>query len=63
MTLFEGKKNEIREIFKSLNLQVNKLKRTQHGPFLLKNMKPGDIKEVTVNEINLYENYIRNKEG
>lgn len=63
MTLFEGKKNEIREIFKSLNLQVNKLKRTQHGPFLLKNMKPGDIKEVTANEINLYENYIRNKKG
>ena len=62
MTLFEGKKNEIREIFKSLNLQVSKLKRTQYGPFLLKNMKPGEMKEVTINEINQYENYIRNKE-
>jgi len=61
MTLHEGKKNEIREIFKSINLQVNKLKRIQHGPFILSDMKPGEIKKATKHEIDQYENYIRNK--
>ncbi len=41
--LKEGKKNEIREIFKSMKLQVNKLKRIAYGPFKLEKMKPGEI--------------------
>lgn len=59
--LREGKKNEIREIFKEMNLQVNKLKRISYGPFLISNIKPGEIRKVTKIEMNRYENYIRHK--
>jgi len=57
--LKEGKKNEIREIFKSMNLQVNKLKRIVYGPFKLEKMKPGEIQIANKKEIQQYENYIR----
>lgn len=59
MHLREGKKNEIREIFKSLDLQVNKLKRIKFGPFALDKMLPGEIKKASDLEIKKYENYIR----
>jgi len=59
MNLREGKKNEIREIFKSLDLQVNKLKRIKFGPFALDKMLPGEIKKASDLEIKKYENYIR----
>ena len=59
--LREGKKNEIREIFKEMNLQVNKLRRISYGPFLISNIKPGEIRKVTKIEMNRYENYIRHK--
>ena len=61
MTLQEGKKNEIRKIFKSINMQVNRLKRISFGPFLLNKMQPGEIKKVTNAEKKIYENYFRNK--
>jgi len=63
INLHEGKKNEIREIFKSVNLQVNKLKRIAYGPFKLNNMQPGSIEEVSKLELKKYENYIRDKKG
>tara|TARA_B100001027_G_scaffold102129_1_gene70205 strand:+ start:4429 stop:5166 length:738 start_codon:yes stop_codon:yes gene_type:complete len=63
ITLFEGKKNEIKEIFKSIKLQVNKLKRVKYGPFCLNRMKPLDIKEITNSEFKEYENYIRKQKG
>ncbi len=56
--LKEGKKNEIREIFKSMKLQVNKLKRIAYGPFKLEKMKPGEIQKANSKEIKQYENYI-----
>lgn len=59
--LNEGKKNEIREILREINLQVNKLKRISYGPFKLEKMISGQIKKVSKEEINKYENYIRNK--
>ena len=34
ISLIEGKKNEIRNIFKFLDLKVNKLKRISYGPFV-----------------------------
>jgi 23S rRNA pseudouridine2605 synthase len=61
ISLKEGKKNEIREIFKSLNLQVNKLKRVSFGPFGLDKMKVGQIKKVSNLELRNYENHIRNQ--
>jgi len=59
MNLKEGKKNEIRNIFDELNLQVNKLKRISYGPFKLDNMLPGDLKKPSKIELQKYENYIR----
>jgi len=61
ISLHEGKKNEIREIFKSINLQVNKLKRIAYGPFKLNNMQLGSIEKVSKIELKKYENYIRDK--
>jgi len=61
MTLKEGKKNEIREILKKINLQVNRLKRVSYGPFKLNNMRPGNLQNASENEIKKYENYIRSK--
>lgn len=58
MALQEGKKNEIRKIFKKINLQVNRLKRTAYGPFLLNKMKPGSVEKVSDVEFKKYENYI-----
>lgn len=59
--LREGKKNEIRKIFKEINMQVNKLKRISYGPFLLNKMKPGDINKASNREIAIYENHIRSQ--
>ena len=61
MTLKEGKKNEIREIFKKINLQVNKLKRISYGPFKLNKLLPGKLEVVTQAELEKYENYIRHQ--
>jgi len=61
MTLKEGKKNEIREIFKKINLQVNKLKRISYGPFKLNKLLPGKLEIVTQAELEKYENYIRHQ--
>lgn len=61
IVLQEGKKNEIRKIFKQINLQVNKLKRISYGPFFLNKMQPGDIIKVTNKEIKIYENHIRHQ--
>ena len=63
LDLFEGKKNEIREIFRSINLNVNKLKRVSFGPFNLNNLKPGQIEMVSNKELKFYENYIRKIQG
>ena len=61
MILKEGKKNEIREIFKEINLQVNKLKRVSYGPFKLINYYQEKLETVTQIEMKKYENHIRNK--
>ncbi len=63
MVLREGKKNEIREIFKKINLQVNKLKRVTYGPFELNKMQPGNLQKAKKLEIEKYENYIRKQKG
>ena len=44
--LYEGKKREIRNIMNFFGLKVLRLKRTQYGPFLLKNLDEGDVKEI-----------------
>lgn len=59
ISLIEGKKNEIRNIFKFLDLKVNKLKRISYGPFVLDNMLPGELKKAKKLELEKYENYFR----
>ncbi len=61
VVLTEGKKNEIRKIFKNINLQVNKLKRIAYGPFRLNKLLPGKLETATKMEIEKYENYIRSQ--
>ena len=59
LCLHEGKNREIRELMRSINLQVNKLVRVEFGPFKLGDLKPGDIKLAEKKEIEEYESYIR----
>ena len=44
--LCEGKNREIRNIMNYFGLKVLKLKRIQYGPFLLKNLVEGNVKEI-----------------
>ena len=57
LMLEEGKNREIRELMRSINLQVNKLIRVEFGPFKLANLKIGDIALAEKKEIQEYENY------
>jgi len=59
LCLHEGKNREIRELMRSINLQVNKLVRVEFGPFKLGDLKSGDIKLAEKKEIEEYESYIR----
>ena len=59
LCLHEGKNREIRELMRSVNLQVNKLIRVEFGPFKLGDLKPGGIKLAEKKEIEEYESYIR----
>ena len=59
LCLHEGKNREIRELMRSINLQVNKLVRVEFGPFKLGDLKPGDIQLAEKKEIEEYESYIR----
>jgi 23S rRNA pseudouridine2605 synthase len=45
--LIEGKNREIRKITDFLGCQVNRLIRTEYGPFQLNDMKPGEIRLVS----------------
>ncbi|MAI28801.1 MAG: pseudouridine synthase [Rickettsiales bacterium] len=52
ITLYEGKKREIRNIMNFFGLKVLKLKRIQFGPFLLENLEEGNVKEIEEKKIN-----------
>ena len=51
MKLTEGKNREIRKIFESLNLVVNRIVRTHYGKYSITNMKLGEFKEVNAEKI------------
>ena len=46
ISLKEGKNREIRKVMEELGLKVNRLIRVSFGPFILGNLKVGEIKEI-----------------
>ncbi len=44
--LTEGKNREVRKAMEHLGLQVNRLIRTQYGPFALEDLRPGAVEEI-----------------
>ncbi|MFN4183421.1 MAG: pseudouridine synthase [Hyphomonas sp.] len=46
VTLTEGKNREVRKALESVGLTVNRLIRVSYGPFLLADLKPGQVEEV-----------------
>jgi len=52
LTLQEGKKREIRLIFKKLHIGIKLLQRVQFGPLSLGNLKPGQWRELLPEEVN-----------
>ncbi|MEO1406563.1 MAG: pseudouridine synthase [Pseudomonadota bacterium] len=46
VTLNEGKKREVRRALEAIGLKVNRLIRTDYGPFELGELRPGSVKEV-----------------
>ena len=53
-----GKNREVRKIFSSLDMEISRLKRTRFGPiFLPSKLKVGKFTELTINEINMIQNY------
>ncbi len=50
LTLFEGKKNEIKRIFFRINHPVRKIRRIAYGPFILGNLPVGQWRPFTKDE-------------
>jgi pseudouridine synthase len=51
MTISEGKKRQIRYVFKNFGYTVKKLKRTAYGPLSLKGINRGELRELKNTEI------------
>lgn len=48
ITMHEGRNRQIRRTFAALGYEVKKLNRTKFGDFTIKNLEPGEFKEVKV---------------
>ncbi len=51
VTLHEGRKRQIRQMFLSLGFEVLTLYRKQYGPIKLEGLKPGEYRELTSTEV------------
>ena len=49
--LTEGKNREVRKAMEHLGLQVNRLIRTQYGPFELSDLRPGAVEEIPADHL------------
>ncbi|MHA7901132.1 MAG: pseudouridine synthase [Henriciella sp.] len=49
--LTEGKNREVRKAMEHLGLQVNRLIRTQYGPFELDDLRPGSVEEIPAEQL------------
>lgn len=54
LTLTEGKNREIRKIMSHLGYKVNRLIRIGYGPVAIDGVKPGQVKEISINVIDKY---------
>jgi 23S rRNA pseudouridine2605 synthase len=65
VTLFEGKNREIRKLMEHFGCVVNRLVRTQYGPFHLETLARGELREVSQQRvrglIEMLENEAANK--
>ncbi|MXO90546.1 pseudouridine synthase [Pontixanthobacter aquaemixtae] len=58
MTITEGKNREVRNVLEHLGLQVNRLMRTEYGPFALGDIKRGLAAEVPQIEVERFRKQI-----
>ena len=61
-TLSEGKNREIRRICEHVGLYVKKLKRISLGPLRLGDLKPGEYRELSKQELQSIKNAVKSKE-
>ena len=54
LSLRTGKNREIRHLFEYFGLQVNRLIRVSYGPFVLGDLKVGELREVTPSKLKTY---------
>ncbi|GAB6189408.1 pseudouridine synthase [Marinitoga arctica] len=60
LSIHEGKKRQIRLMFKSLGYNVMKLKRIKFGPWTIDEVKnPGDIKKIDKKKIEIFKEYLK----
>ena len=59
ITIHEGKNHEIKKMFKSLNIDVLKLKRTRYGSLNLGNLQSGKYKKLSIKEVKILYSLIR----
>ena len=51
MEIHEGRRRQIRRMFRAVDLRVLRLHRTAVGPIELGNLRPGDFRRLTHNEV------------
>ncbi|WP_299026055.1 pseudouridine synthase [uncultured Thermanaerothrix sp.] len=57
VVMYEGRKREIREIARTIGLPVRRLVRTRIGPIQLGNLKPGEWRHLTQDEVERLRTY------
>lgn len=60
LSIHEGKKRQVRLMFKSLGFNVLKLKRIKFGPWTIDEVRnPGDIKKLDKKEVEIFKKYLQ----